>query len=50
MNLLHGDHTIFETEESIPLNVTPGYEVGSPCTILVKERAYDMYSWRTIDV
>ena len=51
MNLLHGDHAAVQTEEEGFLATMIGsHEIGSPCTILVKGRACDLYSSRTIDV
>jgi hypothetical protein len=50
MNLLHGDHTAAPREEEAFSVVMHGYEVGSPCAILAKGRARDMYSSRTSDV
>ena len=51
MNLLHGDHAAAATESPLFTVVTIcSHEIGTPCTILARGRAYGMYSLRTIDV
>ena len=50
MNLLHGDHTADSIlEEHVVAAVFASHETGSSCTTLVKGRACDSYSFRTID-
>jgi len=51
MSLLHGDHVAVQTEEGVFLATMVGsHEIGSPWTTLIKGRACDLCSSRTIDV
>ena len=51
MVLLHGDHVAVQRKSGIPLTATLGsHELGSPCTILARGQAYDLYNSWMIDV
>ena len=51
MNLLHADHVaIWILKGCAMVEVYWSHDSGKPCTTRTKGRAYDLYSFRTIDV